>query len=179
MKIISFMFKWYFFNDIWSWVNEFRCLEWTNHLTLDELMLDSFSWVAPWIPVWDLGQGQYLFWTPDTLFWLESPHPSLCYDSQLDINIVCVLSAFFQVPQSRHALLDNGMKTCLYLSGVLGSPLEIFRECVCAGHEAKSSFMEKSMIDVNCTGVGAAFRFDRCLLGLLRGLMWAQKASCW
>lgn len=82
------------------------------------------------------------------------------------MRVIC----FFSSP-SRHALLDNGMKACLYLSGVLGSPLEIFRECVCTGHEAKSSFMEKSMIDVICTEAGAAFRFDRCFVGLQRGLM--------
>lgn len=54
-----------------------------------------------------------------------------------DLNHCVLLSALTPSPLSTlydiclfsnpscHALLDSGMKTCLYLSGVLGSPLEI------------------------------------------------------
>lgn len=47
---------------------------------------------------WDVREYLYLFWTHDSLFWLESLHPSLCFDSQPAINLLCVISACSQIP---------------------------------------------------------------------------------
>lgn len=108
------------------WVNDDSIFFfwWTVLLNVQLIQTFGFEGHTCWILtpewlfrfLWDLRECLYLFWTRDSLFWLESLHPSLCFD----FNILCVISACSQIP---HVML---CLTMVWKHGSQGSPLEIF-----------------------------------------------------